>query len=132
MENQPNIDELKPKIKLGMKFWLEFENKSIMGSGWAELLENIKKNDDGSLTQAAKECTHKKKEGYSYKYAWNILKRIENRTGKPIVITGKGGRGGGGWVKLNDWGLYLLETYQNYLNEITKIEKKLGETMKIN
>ncbi len=131
MKNQPNIEDLKPKIKLGVKFWLEFEDKSVLGSGWAELLEKIKKNEDGSLTQAAKECTHKKKEGYSYKYAWNILKRIENRTGMSPVITGKGGPGGGGWVKLNDWGLYLLEIYKKYLNEIVKIEKNLGDTMNI-
>jgi len=125
MENQPNIEELKSKINYGIKFWLEFEGKSILGSGWAELLKNIEKNKEGSLTQAAKECN------YSYKYAWNILKRIEKRTGKPIVITGKGGSGGGGWVKLNDWGKFLLNIYKEYLKEITKIEKKLTETMKI-
>lgn len=125
MENQANIEELKSKINLGIKFWLEFESKSILGSGWAELLKNIEKNKEGSLTQAAKECN------YSYKYAWNILKRIEKRTGKPIVITGKGGSGGGGWVKLNDWGKFLLNIYKEYLKEITKIEKRLAETMKI-
>ncbi|NVM37796.1 MAG: LysR family transcriptional regulator [Candidatus Lokiarchaeota archaeon] len=125
MENQPNIEELKSKINFGIKFWLEFESKSILGSGWAELLKNIEKNKEGSLTQAAKECN------YSYKYAWNILKRIEKRTGKPIVITGKGGSGGGGWVKLNDWGEFLLNIYKEYLKEITKIEKRLAETMKI-
>ena len=125
MEDQPNIEGLKSKIKFGIKFWLEFEGKSILGSGWAELLKNIEKNKEGSLTQAAKECN------YSYKYAWNILKRIERRTGKPVVITGKGGSGGGGWVKLNDWGKFLLNIYKKYLKEITKIEKILGETMKI-
>jgi len=125
MENQANIEELKSKINLGIKFWLKFEGKSILGSGWAELLKNIEKNKEGSLTQAAKECN------YSYKYAWNILKRIEKRTGKPIVITGKGGSGGGGWVKLNDWGKFLLNIYKEYLKEITKIEKRLAETMKI-
>ncbi|MCK4381586.1 MAG: LysR family transcriptional regulator, partial [Candidatus Lokiarchaeota archaeon] len=102
-----------------------FEGKSILGSGWAELLKNIEKNKEGSLTQAAKECN------YSYKYAWNILKRIEKRTGKPIVITGKGGSGGGGWVKLNDWGKFLLNIYKEYLKEITKIKKRLAEIMKI-
>jgi len=123
--SEPNFNQIKSKINFGIKFWLEFENQSILGSGWAKLLKNIEKNKEGSLSQAAKECN------YSYKYAWNILKRIEKRTGKPIVITGKGGRGGGGWVKLTDWGLYILEIYQKYLKEITKIEKKLGETMKI-
>ena len=96
-----------------------------MGSGWAELLKNIEKNKEGSLTQAAKECN------YSYKYAWNILKRIEKRTGKPVVITGKGGRGGGGWVRLNNWGKFLLDIYREYQNEIRKIEEKLKETIKI-
>ncbi|MFX1327557.1 MAG: winged helix-turn-helix domain-containing protein [Promethearchaeota archaeon] len=124
MENQPDIEELKSKINFGIKFWLEFENKSILGSGWAKLLKNIEKNKEGSLTQAAKEC------GYSYKYAWNILKRIEKRTGTPIVITGKGGRGGGGWVRLNNWGLHILKIYEEYLKELSEIEKKLGETMK--
>ena len=125
MEDQPNIEELKSKINLGIKFWLEFENKSILGSGWANLLRKIDKNKGGSLTLAAKEC------GYSYKYAWNILKRIEKRTGMSVVITGKGGRGGGGWIRLNYWGHYLLKIYEEYLKEITKVERKLGETMKI-
>ena len=76
MENEPNIENLKSKISIGIKFWLIFEDKNILGSGWAKLLEyieknnNITKNEAGSLTQAAKDC------GYSYKYAWNILKRI--------------------------------------------------------
>lgn len=125
MTKEPKIEDLKRKINFGIKFWLQFENKSVLGSGWANLLKCIKKNKESSLTQAAKECN------YSYKYAWNILKRIENRTGMSPVITGKGGRGGGGWVKLNEWGLYLLKTYKKYLNEIEKIEKKLGETMRI-
>ncbi len=122
---EPNIELLKSKISFRIKFWLEFNNKSILGSGWAKLLQNIKTNKEGSLTQAAKECE------YSYKYAWNILKRIEKRTGLPVVITGKGGRGGGGWVKLNDWGQHLLKKYYGYFKEIEKIEKKLIDTQEI-
>ena len=122
MAKEPNIDELKSKLGFGIKFWLEFENeKNILGSGWAKLLEYIDKNVDGSLTLAAKECN------YSYKYAWTILKRIEKRTGAPIVQTSKGGYGGGGWVKLTDWGQYLLKTYNDLKSEI---EQKLKETMK--
>ncbi len=126
-----NIEDLKSKIGFGIKFWLEFQNdkrKNILGSGWAKLLENIdntKKNEPKSLTLAAKEC------GYSYKYAWNIIKRIEDRTGMSPVETSKGGRGGGGWVKLNEWGKYLLKTYRNLLFELIEIEKKLEKSFKI-
>ncbi len=126
-----NIEDLKSKIGFGIKFWLEFQNdkhKNILGSGWAKLLENIdntQKNEPKSLTLAAKEC------GYSYKYAWNIIKRIEDRTGMSPVETSKGGRGGGGWIKLNKWGKYLLKTYLNLLFELKEIEKKLEKSFKI-
>jgi len=126
MPNEPKIENLKSKISFGIKFWLEFEDKSILGSGWAALLYNIEKNKRGSLTQAAQECN------YSYKYAWNILKRIEKRTGMTVVMTGKGGSGGGGWVKLNEWGRYLLQRYNKYSKELDKIEQNLEETVKIN
>ena len=92
-----------------------------MGSGWANLLDHIEKNEGGSLTQAAKECN------YSYKYAWNILKRIEKRTGRSPVTTGKGGSGGGGWVKLNEWGKYLLLRYQKMEGELIKNLKKIDD-----
>jgi len=124
--SEPNFNQIKSKINFGIKFWLEFENKSILGSGWANLLNNINKHEGGSLTQAAKECN------YSYKYAWNILKRIEKRTGISPVETGKGGRGGGGWVKLNDFGKYLLKAYSDLQSEIEKVEKKLKDNLKMN
>ena len=61
MDEPLDIEPLKSKVGFGIKFWLKFGNKSILGSGWAKLLESIEKNKDGSLTQAAKECN------YSYK-----------------------------------------------------------------
>jgi len=126
MTKEPKIEDLKRKINFGIKFWIQFENKSILGSGWANLLKSIEKNKEGSLTQAAKECN------YSYKYAWNILKRIEKRTGMSVVETNKGGAGGGGWIKLNEWGQYILNTYNTYQKAINKIEQNLEGTMKSN
>jgi len=128
---EPDIENLKKKVGFGIKFWLEFQDnqcENILGSGWANLLERIYKtnnNEPKSLTQAAKEC------GYSYKYAWNILNKIKERTGKSPVETKKGGIGGGGWVKLNEWGLYLMKTYKKLLVELQEVEKKLEKTFKI-
>ena len=124
MSKEPDINELKSKVRFRIKIWIEFEKTSILGSGWADLLDHIENNEGGSLSQAAKECN------YSYKYAWNILKRIEKRTGKSPVITGKGGSGGGGFIKLNEWGRYLLKFYKSLKAEIRNIEKKLNKTVK--
>ena len=127
MENESNIEELRKKIGFGKKVWLKFENESILGSGWANLLKIIEKNEasNGSLTQAAKEC------GYSYKYAWNILKRIGNRTGAVPADAFKGGIGGGGWIKLNEWGKWLLRNYFKLEEEIDKKVKKLEKLLDI-
>jgi len=131
IEAVPNIEELKSKINFGIKFWLEFQDvgrKNILGSGWANLLRCIDtrgNEEPKSLTKAAKEC------GYSYKYAWNILNKIRERSGRSPVETKKGGLGGGGWVKLNEWGEYLLKTYENLLIELEGIEKKLQKSLKI-
>ena len=137
----PTIEDLKSKIGFGIKFWLEFESddekipkqgkskthdKNILGSGWAKLLKNIhetKKNERKSLTQAANEC------GYSYKYAWNILKRIEDKTGMSAVTTSKGGRGGGGWIELNQWGIYLLDTYNKLSTELDRVRHNLQSSL---
>ncbi len=124
MKSEPDIEKLKPKVHVRVKAWMEFEEESILGSGWADLLEHISKNKEGSLIQASKEC------GYSYKYAWGILKKIESRTGKSPVETSKGGPGGGGFVKLNDWGNYLNKIYAALKDEISTIELKLAEKIK--
>jgi len=113
------LEILKSKVKFRIKFWLEFDNKSILGSGWANLLKHLDKNEDTSLTKAAKECN------YSYKYAWNILKRIERRTGMTPVETSKGGRGGGGHVKLNEWGKFLLRTYLDLESKVKTLENEI-------
>ncbi len=120
MKNFHEIENQKKKIGYGVKIWLTFEGKSVLGAGWAKLLEIIDKEEIGSLTQAAKECN------YSYKYAWNILKRIEERTNIPPAITSKGGKGGGGWVKLSDWGLLLLHKYKTLAQEIETLKKRLS------
>lgn len=119
-----NISELKQKINFGIKFWLQFEGNSILGKGWAQLLEYLDNNQITSLSQAAEKCN------YSYKYAWNILKRIEKRTGMTPVITSKGGTGGGGTVKLNDWGRFLLMVYKNMLEEIENLKIRLEQKIK--
>ena len=126
-----DLEKYKSKVGFGIKIWLEFqadESSNILGSGWAKLLESIKSEKSDhlkSLTQAAKEC------GYSYKYAWNILKRIEKRTGISPVKTARGGPGGGGWIKLNEWGDFLLTTFNALRSELESIEINLKKSLKI-
>ena len=93
------------------KFWLEAVSESTdgrhgLGKGGIELLRAIR--ETGSLGRAAK------KVGYSYKYAWNILRRIERLFGTEPVKAFRGGKGGGGGVELTDLGEKLIRYYDAF------------------
>ncbi|MGQ9722642.1 MAG: TOBE domain-containing protein [Candidatus Jordarchaeum sp.] len=92
------------------KIWLEFEGESLLGRGGAKLLENIEK--EGSLTKAIKNLN------ISYRYAWGYLKKIEKKLGGPIVETFKGGKDGGGGMRLTPLGKYLMRKYNRFENFI--------------
>ncbi|MFX0068169.1 MAG: LysR family transcriptional regulator [Promethearchaeota archaeon] len=95
-------DEIKPKFKI----WLEFEKKPILGAGGAMLLQLVK--DRGSLVAAAKALS------ISYRHAWNQLKKIEERLGRPVVERFKGGFRGGGGMRLTDSGKRILKKFQRF------------------
>ena len=94
-------------ISIKLKIWLEFEGEQIMGAGLYRLFKKIR--ETGSLSSAAKEC------GYSYKYAWSKIKKVEERCGTPFVVTSKGGTGGGGSMQLTEFATKILNLYEEKL-----------------
>ena len=96
---------------INYKIWLEKNSKNILGKGGAALLEAIKKHKN--LGKAAKEL------GYSYKYAWNLIKKIKEKTGKEPVITHKGGQGGGGGVEVTEFGEKLINIFNTFDEYVT-------------
>ncbi len=87
-----------------------------MGMGREKLLREIEKQ--GSIAAAARQI------GLSYKKAWKYIKSIEERLGKKLVETQKGGKKGGG-SKLTQDAKELLEQFDNVIKEFEKIKEKL-------
>ncbi len=76
------------KIRARSKLWLEHEDGSyVMGPRTARLLQAI--DHLGSLKQAAQEAD------FSYRAAWNRLRRVEKVLGYALVESSVGGPGGG-------------------------------------
>ncbi len=104
------------EFQIKYKFWLGKDESTDgkrqgLGKGAIKLLEAIK--ETSNLGKAAN------KVGYSYKYAWNILKRIEKQFGQEPVKAFRGGKGGGGGVELTELGEKLLlyyKAFQNFLD----------------
>ena len=106
--------KLKPRFKL----WLETEDGYVFGPGSFELLHGIQ--EKGTLKAISDGLN------MSYRHAWGIIKEIEDKLGKPIVVSHRGGKVGGGGAELTQEGKELLETYLRLKSELNQMFSKIG------
>lgn len=75
-------------ITIGGKHWLNLYGKPLFGEGRMDLLKAVR--ETGSILKAAR------KTGIQYKRAWVLLHDAEQRLGAKLLISERGGAGGGG------------------------------------
>lgn len=78
--------------------------------------------DCGSLNLAAKQT------GLSYKGAWQILERANNRSPKPLINSSTGGLRGGG-TKLSDFGKQLVDHFDRIEAEHARYVTALNQSL---
>ena len=91
-----------PQFKLNGRIWVETGNGKVLGHGRVELLERIHKS--GSIRQAALQMK------MSYKQAWDLIHHINENFGSPLVVSHRGGKGGGN-ATLTEKGLQAVAKY---------------------
>ena len=69
------------KPRPAFKVWLETEEGYVFGPGVYTLLRNVK--ETGTLKEAAKRI------GMSYRYAWGLVKRAEEKLEHPLLRSHK-------------------------------------------
>ncbi|WDF77207.1 LysR family transcriptional regulator [Mucilaginibacter sp. KACC 22773] len=69
------------------KLYIEVNGERVIGPGRVELLERIK--ESGSIRQAAMQMN------MSYRQAWQFIDHMNTNMGDPVVISVRGGKGGG-------------------------------------
>lgn len=85
------------------KIWIELDGEHIFGKGRAALLEAVER--EGSIQAAAQRL------GMSYRHAWSMLKDCQERCGRRLVETERGGSDGGG-ARVTDFGRRMLRSYR--------------------
>ena len=95
---------MEPKFTLNGRIWLEINDEKVLGHGRIELLERI--HESGSIRQAALQMK------MSYKQAWELIKHINSNFSSPIVISHRGGKGGGNAV-VTEKGLLLIKSFRD-------------------
>jgi molybdate transport system regulatory protein len=91
------------KLNLNGRIWFETPEGKLLGHGRVELLERIQQS--GSLRQAALQMK------MSYRQAWDIINYMNEHFGSPVVISYRGGKGGGS-AQLTEKGFKAIEQYK--------------------
>ncbi len=80
-----------------------FDPDVVLGPGKADLLEGIR--ETGSISAAGRRMR------MSYKRAWDLVDAMNRYFREPVVLTSKGGSGGGG-ASLTPFGEQMLAAYR--------------------
>lgn len=105
-----------PIFKLNGRVWIEAGDEKILGHGRVELLERIEAS--GSIRQAALQMK------MSYKQAWDLVNHMNEHFGHPLVISHRGGKGGGNAV-VTEYGLKIIDRFH-------QLQQKLQEFLASN
>jgi len=105
-----------PIFKLNGRIWIETGDEKILGHGRVELLERIQAS--GSIRQAALQMK------MSYKQAWDLVNHMNEHFGQPLVISHRGGKGGGNAV-VTEHGLKVIGRFH-------QLQQKLQEFLATN
>lgn len=100
-------------LSIKIKIWFEKKGESILGPGRMAILEEIEKT--GSLTEASKKCN------ISFRKAWKLINEINDVLEQPVVITERGGTGGGGSTVLTEYGKKLMMQYRIILGKLQEV-----------
>lgn len=95
------------EVTITGSFSIETEEGFIIHPKVLELLDEIEKT--GSLNSAVQKI------GMSYSYAWNMIHKANCNLEEPIIITRRGGNGGGI--------AFLTEAGKTLLNYCKRLEK---------
>ena len=93
-------------FNLNGRIWLEVNGEKVLGHGRVELLERI--HESGSIRQAALQMK------MSYRQAWELIKHMNSYFETPLVISHRGGKGGGNAIVTPD-GLELIKVFNDLL-----------------
>ena len=108
------------KPKPAFKLWLETEEGFVFGPGVEALLRKV--IEKGTLKEAASSL------GMSYRFAWGLIKKVEEKIGEPLIKAHKGGRSGGGRTEITPLGQQFIDDFRAIKTKLsTQILEELNE-----
>jgi len=106
-------------LRYSFRLYLNSKGKRVLGKGGAQILSSIDRL--GSISATARELH------MSYRFVWNYISRMEERLGKSVLVTHRGGtrhrrsKGGGG--------AELTRLAKSILKDYTATEGRLKKSL---
>jgi len=97
------------------KLWLETDEGHVFGPGVYSLLRKIQ--EKGTLKEAAASL------GMSYRYAWGLIKKAEEKLGEPLISATKGGRHGGGSTDITELGRRYVRDFERFRRMLDEVSE---------
>jgi molybdate transport repressor ModE-like protein len=97
------------------KVWMETEDGYVFGPGVYSLLKKVM--EVGTLKEASSELE------MSYRYAWGLIRKAEEKLGEPLLSAHKGGKSGGGGAELTERGKKFLIEFQNLREQMRQVSE---------
>ncbi len=97
------------------KVWMETEDGYVFGPGVYSLLKKVM--EVGTLKEASSELQ------MSYRYAWGLIRKAEEKLGEPLLSAHKGGKSGGGGAELTERGKKFLIEFQNLREQMRQVSE---------
>ncbi|MES2430252.1 MAG: ModE family transcriptional regulator [Bacteroidota bacterium] len=113
-----SLKKMPTAIKAEGRIWIETSEGKLVGKGRIELMEKI--NEFGSIRQAAAAMK------MSYRQAWQLIDEVNTRGKTPMVISQRGGKGGGQAI-VTEKGHEVIALYKALNNRFQKFLAKEAE-----
>jgi len=103
------------RVRPAYKLWLETDEGPVFGPGVYSLLRKIQ--EKGTLKEAAASL------GMSYRYAWGLIKKAEEKLGTPLISATKGGRHGGGSTDITELGRRYVKDFERFRRMLDEVSE---------
>jgi molybdate transport system regulatory protein len=101
-------------VRVKMRIWVDKDGQEIIGPGIYNILKTLE--ETGSIASAARKL------GYSYKFIWTYIKKLEDVLGVPLVESRRGGKERG-VTELTEVGKLLLSYYESMNRDVEQVAK---------
>lgn len=110
-KSRSEIRHLTPRHKV----WLNWDGLFLMGPNYLRFLAAV--DETGTIREGGKAV------GWSYRTCLNRLRRMEQALGRPVLLTQRGGKAGGG-AKLTPEARRLVRIFDQWQADVTRLSRR--------